>query len=111
MKNKTEQHRRKIIQYLENAGTRGINSKFLINEITPRYSARLFELKKQGYKFRKVREDISGSNFDRIWLAYNPKTGISYAESNDRNRKVLSIKPKYRYEFNKEEQKYYAYPI
>ncbi len=65
-------HKKKIIEVLKANLERGINSKYLIYHITPRYSARLHELRKEGYVFRKKVEKIGGSRFDRFWLVSEP---------------------------------------
>lgn len=64
---KTEEHKQRILNAIINAGERGINSRYLINEITPRYSARLKELRQEGHLFRTRRDPIGGSNLIRIW--------------------------------------------
>lgn len=68
----TEKHRKEIIKVLKENLYTGINSKYLIYNITPRYSARILELKRQGYSFRKKVEYIGGSRFDRVWLVSEP---------------------------------------
>ena len=65
---KTDFHRKEIIRILKEAGDKGINSKYLINHVTPRYSARLKELRQSGYHIYTKRERIAGSNFIRLWL-------------------------------------------
>lgn len=65
--NKSTEHRNRILEAIKNAGERGINSRVLINTITPRYSARLKELRQQGHLFKTRREPIGGSNLIRIW--------------------------------------------
>jgi hypothetical protein len=71
--NKTAIHKQKILEILRSHKDSGINSKYLISEVTPRYSARINDLKKEGYYFKTKRENIGGSNFIRIWLLDSPK--------------------------------------
>lgn len=86
--NKTIEHRNKILALIKGAGDHGINSKILINQVTPRWSARKRELVKEGYIFKTRRDPIGGSNFTRLW----------YMGKRDGEQIIESRKPT-RYEF------------
>lgn len=85
---KTDYHRKQILEVIRSAGDRGINSRVLIHTITPRYSARLRELRTQGYVFKTRRDRVGGSNLIRIWYeGYKTEQGIQKPEQNTKRWK------------------------
>lgn len=75
-------HTIKILEILKERGEKGVHSFELIKLVSPRCSARILDLKNQGYSITSVFEKMNGSLGVRYFLQESP----SQDKKNNQNR-------------------------